>query len=282
MWRREKRLTDWLAGWRPPDEPFFVGRLKEKLRLRFGLFPIFVKEESMPLDTRTLGGEEALAVDTHIQDGLASINAWTQRGSAGRSLDGSSDRAHSVELLAIAQVQDLKLPNKREARTQQTNLIIQAACRSVSIDIVLKCAINELGYFINALPKIIDRMQSLIGKVLVGGLLSHIEIFPYKRTSLKIDELSDSECKSFLCEAEAIKGVPVDRAELLAVFRHIPIEMISKMRYLAENKVILYTIYRGIRRTQTRVHDMAAVRDIVSQDVFLIPHRSRFRSVYLN
>jgi hypothetical protein len=282
MWRREERLTYWLAGRRHPDEPSFIRRLKEKLRLRYGFFPISVKENFIPIETRTLGVEEALAVDTQVQDGLASINACTERSSAEHRLDGYSGRVCSVELPAIAQVHDLKLPNEREARIQQGNLIIQKACRSLSIDVVLKCATRELGCFINALPKIIDRKQSLIGTARVGGLLSHIEIFPYKRTSLKIAEISDSECKSFLREAEAIKGVPVDRAELLAVFRHIPIEMISKMRYMAKSKVILYTICRGIRRTHTRVHDMAAIRDIVSQDVFLIPHRSRFRSVYLN
>jgi hypothetical protein len=162
------------------------------------------------------------------------------------------------------------------------NLFIQGGCRSISTDIIVKGAIHEPGYFIHALPKIIDRKQSLFGIVQVGNWLSRIELFPYKRISLQISELLDSECKSFLHEAEAIKGVPADRAELLAVFRNIPIEMISKMRYLAEKKIILYTICRGVRRTHTRVHDMAAIRDTGSQDVFLIPHRSRFQSVCLN
>jgi hypothetical protein len=281
MWRREE-IAYWLAGGRPSDELCFVGWLKEKLRLRLSLFPIFVKEDSMPIETRTFGGEEDLAIDTRVQDGLASIHAWTEHSSAVRRHDAYSGRARSVELLGGAQVQDLKLPTKQEAPIRQMNLIIQGGCRSFSIDIVLKGAIHEPGYFINALPKIIDWKQSLIGKLQVGSWLSHIELFPYKRASLQIDELSDSECKSFLHEAAAIKGVPVDRAELLAVFRHIPIEMISKMRYLAGKKVVLYTICRGIRRTHTRVHDMAAIRDTVSQDVFLIPHRSRFQSVYLN
>jgi hypothetical protein len=281
MWRREERLAYWLASGQASKEPSIVGWLKEKLRLRFSLFPNSVKEDSMPLETQMLGGEEDLAIDTRVQDGLTSMNAWTERSIAECRHDGYSCRTHSIELLASAQVKDLKLPNKQEAPIKQMNPIIQGTCRSLSIDIA-KGAIHEPGYFINALPKIIDRKQSLIGKVQVGNWLSHIEIFPYKRTSLQIGELSDSECKGFLREAEAIKGIPVDRAELLAVFRHIPIEMISKMRYLAENKVILYTICRGIRRTHTRVHDMAAIRDTGSQEVFLIPHRSRFQSAYLN
>jgi hypothetical protein len=282
MWKRKERLTYWLAGGQPSDEPSFVEWLKEKLRLRFSLFPISIKEDSMPIETRTFDWEKDLVVDTHVHDGLLSINAWTERSSAACRHDGYSGRVRSIELLAGAQVQDLKLPNKQEAPIRQMNLFIRGGCRSLSIDIVLKGAIHEMGYFINALPKIIDRKQSLIGIAQVGSRLSRIEIFPYKRTSLQICELLDSECQSFLHEAEAIKGIPVDRAELLAVFRHIPIEMISKMRYLAENKIILYTICRGIRRTHTRVHDMAAIRDTGSQDIFLVPHRSRFQSVYLN
>jgi hypothetical protein len=221
-------------------------------------------------------------VDACVHDGLACINAGTERSSIDRRLAGFSIRTHSIELLDCAQVQDLKLPNKQESCIQQKNLIIQAACRSFPTDIALKSSIREPAFFINALLKIIDGKQSLLGDAQVGGLLSQIEIFPYKRNSIKIGELSDSECKNFLREAEAIKGIPAGRAELLAVFRHIPIEMISKMRYLAGNRIIFYTICRGINRNQTRVHDMAAIRDVVSRNIFLIPHRTRFRSVHLN
>jgi hypothetical protein len=282
MWRREKKLAYWLAGGRALGESFFLWRLKEMLQLRFGLFLISVKEANMPLDARAFEGNEVLAFETNVQDGLSAINALAESSSVGRRLDGYSGRVRSVEFLVSAQVKDLKLPNEQEAHVQQGNLFLQVACRSLSIDFVLKCAIHEWEYFISALPKIIDWKQSLIVKAQVGNLLSIIEIVPYKRSSLNIEELSDSECKSFLHEAEAIKGVPADRAELLAVFRHIPIEMISQMRYLAENRVILYSICRGIRRTHTRVHDMAAIRDTVSQAVFFIPHRSQFRSVSLN
>ena len=83
-------------------------------------------------------------------------------------------------------------------------------------------------------------------------------------------------------EAEALKGIPAERAELLAVFRHVPIEIISRLRYVAENHILVFSISRLSGPTSTRVHDMAAVRDIVSQDVHLIPHRTQFRAVSLS
>jgi hypothetical protein len=282
MWRREEKLAFWLARGRPSNEPSLVERLKKKLQFRFGLFPLSVKEEYLPLETRTQGGEEALEIDTPIRDGLSNIYEWTEDKRGEPSLNQYSGRALSVELLDVAQIQNLKLPDRREAPILQGNLVIQTVCRSLSIDFVLKGTVRELGNLFGVLPKIIDRKFSLIEKAPIGNILSFVEMVPYKRTSLKIEELSDSECESFCREAEAIKGIPVNCAELLAVFRHVPIEMISKMRYLADNKIILYTLCRGMKRTHTRVHDIAAIRDTVSQAVVLVPHRTRFRSVYLN
>jgi hypothetical protein len=285
MWRREKRLEYWLAhaNERPTDELSFALRLKDKLRLNFVLFPISVNEESLMLETRARGGDESMDIDISVRDGLESISPWTERmSSAVREIDRTAGRLRSIELLDIAQVQNLKLPNKQEARIQQPNPSIQTTCRSLSIDIALKSAVGELAYFINPASKIMDWDLSFIVKAEIKGFLPFIKMFPYKRKSLKISDLPDSECRSFLREAEAIKGLPVDRAELLAVFRNIPFEMISKMRYLANNKAIIYTISNEFRRTQARVHDMAAIRDTVSQDIHLIPHRTRFRLISLN
>jgi hypothetical protein len=285
MWRREERLEYWLAhaNERPDDEQSLASRLKDKLRLSLVLSHISVNEEFLMFETRIHGGDEALDIDIPVRDGLESISPWTERmSSAARELDRSASRLRSIELLNIAQVQNLNLPNKQEARVQQQNPDIQTICRSLSMDIALKSIIREPAYFINPLLNIMDWDLSFMEKAQVKSLLSCIEVFPHKQKSLKISDLPDSERRSFLHEAEAIKGIPMDRAELLAVFRHMPIEMISKMRYLADNKAILYTISHGFKRAHTRVHDMAAIRDTVSQDIHLIPHRTRFRLVSLN
>jgi hypothetical protein len=282
MWRREERLGSWLAGRQSPAEPSFVRRLIERLRPRVGLFPISVKTGHLSIETRTLEQEDGLAFETCVQDGLTSITARAGDSGVGRWINGFSGRVGAIELLAAAQAQDLKLPTRREARIKQGNLIIQACNRSLSTNIAIDSAIHDLGCFINALPKIIIPKGLFTERMQVGSKLSHMEILPYKRTSLKIAELSASECSSFIREAEAMKRVPADRIELLAVFRHIPIELISKIRYLADHAIVLYTICRGPRRTHTRVHDLAVIQDKVSREIFFIPHRSRFRPVHLN
>ena len=105
--------------------------------------------------------------------------------------------------------------------------------------------------------------------------------FAHRRKSVDLGLLQDLERRSFLREAEVLKHVPADRAELLAVFRSIPIELIARLRYLAGRKEILYSIACGSMRTRTNVHDMAAIRDSANQEVHLVPHRTKSRPVFL-
>jgi hypothetical protein len=116
----------------------------------------------------------------------------------------------------------------------------------------------------------------------VNQFTAKISELPISQISIDIEELADSERSGFLHEAEVLKGIPSDQAKLLAVFRHVPIEMISRLCFLEEKNAILYSIARESRITKTRVHDMAAVRDQQSREIHLIPHRMRFRSVSLN
>jgi hypothetical protein len=282
MWKREEGIAFWLTGAQPSNEPAFIGYLKSKLQSGLGLLPAAVKEGTVLLEAPTCIREESLAVDTLVHDGIAGIQALMESIGKMPKIDGFSGKVCSVPLLDSRRVLDFKLPSNLEARIQKGNLIIQAACLSVSIDAGLNHPIREQVALINALPKIMDLRQLFIGDAKVGSWLSHIEIIPYRRKSIKPGELADSERRSFLHEAAAVKGIPEDRAELLAVFRSIPIEMISKMRYLSQNQLILYTLCRGTGKTSTRVYDMAAVRGSVSKDIFLIPHRTRFRLASLN
>jgi len=99
--------------------------------------------------------------------------------------------------------------------------------------------------------------------------------------SLDICRLNDSECQGFLREAEALRHIPVERGELVAVFRSVPIEIISKLKYLSDKRMILFSICNQPRRMQTRLHDMAAIRDLADQEIHLIPHRAQHKKVAL-
>ena len=282
MRRWEERIADWLAGRRARVGPQSAWQLRKGLRPGLAAFPNAVKEKSLQLGAVTGGLDEALLFDSHVRDGLECLGQSHERSESGPGgPDLSAARTDSVDLLLAARVSPLKLPDAKAVGVRQEKLIAGPGCRAFSMD-TLKSAVRAENCFAQAPPKVANGERLLLGKAEIGKLIPRIELFPHRRTSVEIGCLPDSERASFLKEAEALKGLRADRAELLAVFRHVPIEMVSRMRFLSGKRIILYTLSCGPRRTTTRVHDMAAVRDAASQEIHLVPHRTRFRSVSLN
>lgn len=108
-----------------------------------------------------------------------------------------------------------------------------------------------------------------------------IGVLPHSRQSLAVKALAESERQSFLREAEAVKGIPSQWLVLIAVFRNVPIEIISRLRFVEDGRCIYYSIAPHAGLTSTRVHDMAAVRDLRNGEIHLVAHRARFRIVML-
>ena len=104
---------------------------------------------------------------------------------------------------------------------------------------------------------------------------------PIRQTSVDIESMTNSEKWSFLQEAEHSRGFPTDECELIAFFRHVPIEMISKLHFLNDEKAIIYNISSGLNRSRTRVYDVMVIRD-GSNEVHVIPHGTRNRMVVFN
>jgi hypothetical protein len=294
MRRREKRLKFWLAGGRATDRLSIAKQLRKGLQCGLGQIPSVVREQSLTLNTSALGSsalgssalplylDDALALDTHVLDGIGEICRWTEESiSTAFESERPAIRIRSVECLNFAEVRMLKLPNEHVALIRQHNFPVEAICGSFSVE-ALKGAIHSLEYFGAPTIKVSGGENMLFNKAPVSGQISQIEVLPYKRTSLNVSRLPESERSSFLQEAEALKHIPADAAELLAVFRHVPIEMISRMRFMAERNIILYTLCQGGRKTQTRVHDLAAIRNTASGEIHLVPHRTRFHSVFFN
>jgi hypothetical protein len=287
MRRWKKRLKLWLAGGQATDRLSFARKLRKGMQCGLGQFPNAVREQSLLLGTRELGAREfclddALALDTHVLDGIGEISQWTERSiSAAFKPERPAIRIRAIECLNFAEVRMLKLPNEHVALIRQHNFPVDAICRSFSVE-ALKGAIHSLEYFGAPTIKVSGGQNMLFGKAPVSGQISHIEVLPYKRTSLDVSRLAESERGSFLREAEALKHIPADAAELLAVFRHVPIEMISRMRFMAERKIILYTLCQRVGQSYTRVHDLAAIRNVASGEIHLVPHRTHFQSVSFN
>lgn len=104
---------------------------------------------------------------------------------------------------------------------------------------------------------------------------------PHARRGIDLGSLGDADRLDYLREAEVLRGVPPERGELLAVFRKVPVELVGRIRFLAESGLLLYTIARAPGLQRTRLHDLAAVRNKDSGGVHLVAHRTRYRTAFL-
>jgi hypothetical protein len=111
--------------------------------------------------------------------------------------------------------------------------------------------------------------------------LRMISRFPQKRKGLMPCQIGERESESHLNEARAAKGIVPENARLLAVFRRTPVELISHVRFDESRMLLLFRLVPYEGRRSTRIHDVAAVKDLATGKVHLIPHRTLCRTVLL-
>ncbi len=287
MWRREERLEYWLAGGRSRHRPYIALWLEEKLSLKLChlQFQNSIREQPLSIAANAIDLDAELSASVHIQDGLGVLSQWVDfqipAGDAASELTTSNGATHCVDLLRAVAVRNLKLPTEQLARIQQGKMEIYPNSGSWQVN-WRPAAVHALAHLQNQSAEVKDGQRILALNLTVCIMTSRFSEFPHVRKSLNVDRLSDSERQGFLREAEILRGIPADRVELLAVFRHVPIDVISRLSFLAEKRVILYSICGEPKRTHARVHDLAAVRNTANQEIYLIPHRTQFRSVVLN
>jgi hypothetical protein len=284
MWRREERLEYWLSGDNAPAKPNTALGIREALARALAQWKSSqeVKEHSLRIDLLVRCPDDALAIPASVKDGVG-IFSRRMESSIGpeRSAGDSSGAARTVDLLHAAAVGNLDLPDEHNACIVQAQVVMKTNSRQLPVSIetggmhALPCFQNR-----NTVVRNGDRFCNM--NPAIGSRMSSIAALPHLRTSMDIGGLQDALRQNFLREAEVTRQIPSDRAELFAVFRHVPIELISRLRFFAEKKVILYSLSRGPRRTHTRVYDIAAVRDTASQEIHLIPHRTQSRAVSLH
>jgi len=284
MWRNEKRLKQFLDSGNGSREQAstsgIVRRLSSKLRLGYG--DPAVRENGLAILVGVGSLDDSLRATACVKDGIGSLSDGTRRSE--EALSGVTEggvRVGSAELLENTAIQELPLPSERHVRIRQETVAMDGTCRPFTIKI-RDAEVFEFKHPHSHPPQMRDGGRFLIQDPSVHQRTSKMAELPLARTSVRIEELQDSERSGFLQEAEALRGIPQDRAELLAVFRRVPIEVISRLRFLEEKKAIVYSITRELNRTRTRVHDMGAIRDGVSGEIYLVPHRARFRFASLD
>jgi hypothetical protein len=281
MWRREERLKYWLEIGSRTKKPGSRSGLKEKLllKIQLGQSNRAVKDESLRISIDAKSLDNALDISAQIKEGLGlsgDIPASVADFSSG--LADHERTVRDFKLLGAAHVRNLDLPDERRARIRQEKVDITPTHGSVPINLT-SAEVKMLETLYGQMPQVKDGNRLLIPDPLIQNQTSQISDLPHARASIQLDQMKDAERGSFLREAQILKGISCDKAELLAVFRHVPIELISRLRFLSGQKAILYGISHGVKPTHTRVHDMAAIRDVSSQEVHLIPHRTKYRSV---
>ncbi len=178
----------------------------------------------------------------------------------------------------------------RECPLMKTNLIVRrqetippSRCTGVGIPHL------EDSVKIGSLPGIAEgagvRTRSAECRVPEASILeatAKMKMYPHMRRSADLNAVDTRVYESFVCEAEAVNGLAGNQTELLAIFRCVPVAMISRFRFLEESRMLFYTISSSNCPSCTRVHDLAAVRDNSSRTVRLVAHRTRYRTALLS
>jgi hypothetical protein len=258
----------------------FLGRLS--LKLRPGKARGVVQDGSLDIAANAISLDDSLCANAIVKDAFSTPGCPPlSLFKVSRDPGEQACTVRQVDLVRNTDTFDLQLPDEGRASIRQINIKIAAICRQ-SLHVISDAEVLDLETPYNHPPPLRDGGRFLLADPPVRQLTAKMSELPLAQKTVKVQELPDSERSGFLHEAEVLKGIPADQAELLAVFRHVPIEVISRLRFLEERKAILYSLARETQLTKTRVHDMAAVRDQRSREIHLVPHRSRFKSVALN
>jgi hypothetical protein len=277
MWRREERLGYWLTEAAPAPKSGAattpVKKLVQKLKLRN--LSSSVSEQLLDINSRTIDLDFELASNANVLDGLTAL------GSFAEGLAPFSCKIHQERLIRAASVRNLALPNEQRAWIREKSIMMSPKLGAISPQFNAP-EIHMAERALLSIPEV--RAEETHFNAGIGNRIffSQLLSLPYIRESMDINLLPALEFDGFLREAEILKGLPTNGFELLAVFRSVPIELISELRFLAEKNIIIYRIATESRRTRTRVHDMAAVRDISTSAIHLVPHRTRHRTAFLN
>jgi hypothetical protein len=286
MWRRETRLAYWLSRDNKQETPESACGFIEKILGKIGpaALPCPIHSTSLSILSKTINLNEELVARAEVHDGLTQIDPV---------LDSpQSDRARSITNTFKCGIYSVGLSYPQNAvrdfpLTWGSRLKVHSGTLKVTLtlhNIALHERANHVRN-IECLPAgtspVNNGNQWIIKEAQVKSNLSELSALSFKRMSLDIGRLDDSECQGFLKEAEALRHIPVERSELLAVFRSVPIEIISRLQYLSDKRMIIFGISSQLRRTQTRLHDMAAIRDLADQEIHLVPHRAQYKTVAL-
>ncbi|MBN2320516.1 MAG: hypothetical protein JXR49_15665 [Acidobacteria bacterium] len=283
MWRRQEGLDYWLNKTGHSPEPTLEGKGKEKLpgKVRFWNLKTRVQDSSLDIHFHIAGLDDRLPVSVEVKSGLGTVaGALNLPNRFDPENIDTSTLIHKVYLIETVPVLPLEFPDEENVQVHQSVLNIIPYCRRFRTNLgpvpVRIPATVQLR-----LPRTAGRGALVPKHPTIKSLMPQAYDLPIRRKSIDIETLPDSEKLGYLQEAEQKKGLPANKCELIAVFRHVPVEMISKLHFINDEKSIVYSISGGLKRSRTRIYDLMVIRD-GSKEVHLVPHGTRNRMVGLN
>jgi len=221
-----------------------------------------------------------------VCDGLESLNRLGARISlkdAGRTGEDPGDFPRVLRAYMIAPsggIRSLPLKITASAYVSSPDLVRIPAVRAPNLlmdnDGV---KVRQIAILPETVPVRDVSQRCRVSEPAVRDRTSKMTSYPHIRSGVILERLLPEEREGFLREAESLKGVPAAQGELLAIFRNVPVEMISRVHYLEEKKLLLYTLDRERSMARTRLHDMGIVRDPVAGKTHMVVHRTQFKSV---
>jgi hypothetical protein len=286
MWRREQGLDFWLKGKKSDPELKRSASGKTKLAEKFLAQPFKGGVSECPLAIHS----EPVSVGTVIPEPVKVIDGmdFIGPGQQSRKRDPAATEpweapaaVRPIPLIRISGIGAVRFPDAKSMRIRQSLMSITPYCRRLPAH--MDPAPVQNIKMVQFSPPAAGRTGSmLIGAPGVRNQTSRISGMALHRSCADLRILSEADIHAYRSEAAVSRGIPEEDCELIALFRHVPIEMISKLRFLDSTRELVYTITGGMNRTRTRIYDLMVVRDGSTNEVHLVPHRTSNRMVYLN
>jgi hypothetical protein len=221
--RRREELKRWLQGGTHNAGVLSGLRNTFARELRARQMAVGIKAEPLTIGAIVFCLDAAISASAVVRDGLASIeNADNSMMPAVEAFAQTGKTAREAGLLEDTRVCSLELHGEGHARVQESHLSLDWPTRSLALNLQ-SGGVRAVDVLWERAIRSRDGDRFLMRNAPVPRPRYKIALLPHTREGVPMEMLRDAERSSFLREAAALKGIAADRAELLVVFRHVPI-----------------------------------------------------------
>ncbi len=88
-------------------------------------------------------------------------------------------------------------------------------------------------------------------------------------------EVADMQRLQFVQQAAIQQGIDRRNVELVGIFKRVPIEIVGRTRFNEKRGVLIFTVPPRLNVRQTRVHDVAMIRDRATSRLHMVSDMTR-------